>query len=294
MDLIKPENERYDEARTVFNAMIDKRPAVIAQCASPGDVIDALALAEREGYDVAVRAGGHSVAGVSVNDGGIVIDVRPMNAVEVDPAPGSVAGRRRRDLERVRSRHPGARPGHDRRPGVDDRRRRPDARRRLGLARAEATASRATASLSVDLVTADGRQVTASEDENPDLFWALHGGGGNFGVATSFVFRAPPGRPDRDRRADDVARRRGGRGRPPLPRRRATTRPDELGSGLVFLTGPPEEFVPAHLQGTTRRRGRRAVGRRRRRGRRGGRAVPRPAPRGRPRRARCPTPTSSA
>ena len=79
MDLIRPDDPRYDEARDVFNAMIDKRPAVIAQCTSPADVIDALALAGREGYEVAVRAGGHSVAGMSVNDGGIVIDVRSMN-----------------------------------------------------------------------------------------------------------------------------------------------------------------------------------------------------------------------
>ena len=124
MDLIKPDDARYDEARTVFNSMIDKRPAVIAQCASPADVVDALALAGREGYDVAVRAGGHSVAGVSVNDGGIVIDVRPMKQIEVDPDARTGAGRRRRHVGRVRPGHAGARPGHDRWTGVDDRRRR--------------------------------------------------------------------------------------------------------------------------------------------------------------------------
>ena len=84
MDLIKPDDVRYDEARTIFNSMIDKRPAVIAQCATPADVRDALQLATSQGHDVAVRAGGHSVAGVCLNDGGLVIDVRPMKDIQVD------------------------------------------------------------------------------------------------------------------------------------------------------------------------------------------------------------------
>ena len=78
MDLIRPDDPQYDDARTVFNSMIDKRPAVIAQCASPADVIAALELAQDKSYEVAVRAGGHSVAGMCLNDDGIVIDVRPM------------------------------------------------------------------------------------------------------------------------------------------------------------------------------------------------------------------------
>lgn len=85
MNLIHPGDARYDDARTVFNAMVDKRPAVIAECASPTDVVHALALARELGYDVAVRAGGHSVAGLSMNDGGLVVDVRPMKDIEVDP-----------------------------------------------------------------------------------------------------------------------------------------------------------------------------------------------------------------
>ena len=90
MDLIRPDDARYDEARTVFNSMIDKRPAVIAQCATAADVRDALQLATDQGYEVAVRAGGHSVAGVCLNDGGLVIDVRPMKGIEVDAAARQV------------------------------------------------------------------------------------------------------------------------------------------------------------------------------------------------------------
>ena len=90
MERITPDDPRYDDARTVFNAMIDKRPAVIAQCAKADDVADALQVAASEGYDVAVRAGGHSVAGLSLNDGGLVIDVRPMKDIDVDPAAHTV------------------------------------------------------------------------------------------------------------------------------------------------------------------------------------------------------------
>ena len=90
MDLIQQNDARYDEMRTVFNSMVDKRPAVIARCATADDVIDALALARAEGYEVAVRAGGHSVAGMCLNDGGLVIDVRPMKQAEVDPTARTI------------------------------------------------------------------------------------------------------------------------------------------------------------------------------------------------------------
>jgi FAD/FMN-containing dehydrogenase len=249
MDLIRPDDGRYDEARTIFNAMVDKRPAVIAMCTSPADVVDALALAAGEEYAVAVRAGGHSVAGVSLNDGGIVIDVRSMNDVEVDPGARTVrvgAGATWGEFDRATQEHGLATTGgRVSTTGVAG----------LTLGGGSGWLERSfgltcDSLLSVDLVTADGRQVTASEDEHPDLFWALHGGGGNFGIATSFVFRLHPVGPlvtaglmmwPGDAAAE-VAR---------LYRDLAHGAPDALGSGLVFLTGPPEDFVPAHLQGTS-------------------------------------------
>jgi len=250
MDLIKPDDARYDEARTVFNSMIDKRPGVIAQCATPADVRDALQLAASQGrHDVAVRAGGHSVAGVCLNDDGLVIDVRPMKDIQVDADKRQVrvgAGVTWGEFDRATQEHGLATTGgRVSTTGVAG----------LTLGGGSGWTERAWGLtcdnlVSVDLVTADGREVTASEDDNPDLFWALHGGGGNFGVATSFVFKLHelgplvtaglmlwPGDA-----AADVARQF---------RDLAASAPDELGTALVFLTGPPEEFVPAHLQGTT-------------------------------------------
>jgi FAD/FMN-containing dehydrogenase len=249
MELIRPDDSAYDEARTVFNAMIDKRPAVIARCASPADVVDALALARSEGYEVAVRAGGHSVAGMSVNDGGLVVDVRPLSTVDVDPDARQArvgAGATWSMFDRAAQEHglatTGGRVSTTGVAGFTLGGGSGWLERRCGLA--------CDNLIAVDLVTADGRTVTASEDENPDLFWALHGGGGNFGVATSFVFRLHPVGPMvtaglmmwSGDEAGEVAR---------LYRDVAADAPDDLGSGLVFLTGPPEEFVPPHLQGTT-------------------------------------------
>ncbi|HET9608560.1 MAG TPA: FAD-binding oxidoreductase [Acidimicrobiales bacterium] len=249
MDLITSDDPRYDDTRAVFNGMIDKHPAVIAQCATPGDVTDALALAAREGYEVAVRAGGHSVAGMSVNDGGLVVDVRPMKAIEVDVGARLVrvgAGATWGELDRVTQEHglatTGGRVSTTGVAGFTLGGGSGWLERRHGLACDNLVA--------VDLVTADGRHVTASEDDHPDLFWALHGGGGNFGVATSFVLRLHPLGPTvtaglmmwPEDGVTDVAR---------LFRDIAYGAPDELGSGLVFLTAPPEDFVPQHLQGET-------------------------------------------
>ena len=249
MDLVRTQDPRYEELRSIHNGMIGKRPSVIAQCAAPADVIEALALARHESYEVAVRAGGHSVAGMCLNDAGLVIDVRPMKSIDVDPDGRRVrvgAGVTWGEFDRSTQAHGLATTGgRVSSTGVAG----------LTLGGGSGWAERAFGLacdnlISVDLVTADGRAVTASADSNSDLFWALHGGGGNFGVATSFEFRLHPLGPTVTAglflwpgpAGGDVAR---------AYRDLATSAPDELGSGLVMMTGPPEDFVPPHLQGAT-------------------------------------------
>ncbi len=247
MHLIGNHDPAYDEARAVYNGMIDKRPAVIAQCATAQDVTHALDLAVREGYAVAVRAGGHSVAGMSVNDGGLVIDVRPMKRIVVNPQARTVkvgAGVTWAEFDAATQAHglatTGGRVSTTGVAGFTLGGGSGWTERKFGLA--------CDSLISVDLVTADGREVTASASEHPELFWALHGGGGNFGVATAFEFQLHPLGPTvlagllgwTADAGPDVAR---------VFRDLAYDAPDELGSGLVFLTGPPEEIVPEHLRG---------------------------------------------
>jgi FAD/FMN-containing dehydrogenase len=249
MEMITESDPQYDELRSVFNAMIDKHPKVIARCASPSDIRDALAHAAREGLEVAVRAGGHSVAGLSTNDGGLVVDVRPMKDIAVDASARTVkvgAGVNWGEFDAATQEHglatTGGRVTTTGVAGLTLGGGSGWLERRFGLT--------CDTLVSVDLVTADGREVTASERENPDLFWALHGGGGNFGVATAFEFALHPVGPIvmagllvwPGDAASDVGR---------VYRDLAFDAPDELGSGLVMLSGPPEPFVPEHLQGAT-------------------------------------------
>jgi FAD/FMN-containing dehydrogenase len=249
MDMITEHDARYDELRSVFNAMIDKRPKVVARCASPGDVRDALAHAASERLEVAVRAGGHSVAGLSTNDGGLVVDVRPMKDIVVDTSARTVkvgAGVTWGEFDAATQEHglatTGGRVTTTGVAGLTLGGGSGWLERRFGLT--------CDNLVSVDLVAADGREVTASESESPELFWALHGGGGNFGVVTAFEFVLHEVGPivmaglliwPADA-ASDVGR---------AYRDLAFDAPDALGSGLVMLTGPPEPFVPEHLQGAT-------------------------------------------
>ena len=249
MQIITPADGSYDEARALYNGMIDKRPAVIAKCATPQDVIDALAMARGDGLEVAVRAGGHSVAGMSTIEGGLVIDVRPMKQITIDAGAMAAvvgAGVTWGEFDAAAQEHglmtTGGRVSTTGVAGFTLGGGSGWLERKYGLA--------CDNLIAVELVTADGRSVRASDDENPDLFWALHGGGGNFGVATSFTFRLHRVGPEvlagllvwPGDAGFEVGR---------AYRDLAAGAPEDLGSGLVFLTGPPEEFIPAHLQGTT-------------------------------------------
>ena len=186
--LIGAHDPRYDDARELFNSMIETRPALIAQCASAADVAAAIAFARDAGLEIAVRAGGHSVAGTSSVEGGIVIDVRPLDSIAIDPKTkrGRVGGGVTwGPFDRATQEHGlatvGGRVSTTGVAGLTLGGGSGWLERQYGLA--------CDNLVSVDLVLADGEQVTASKDSHPDLFWALHGGGGNFGVATSFEFQ---------------------------------------------------------------------------------------------------------
>ncbi|MEV8374972.1 FAD-binding oxidoreductase [Kribbella sp. NPDC056861] len=245
--ILRPGTASYDQARVVYNSMVDKRPGLIAQCSSPDDVAAALRYGVAEGLEVAVRGGGHGVSGAAVSDGGLVIDLRMMRGVEIDQENRLArvsGGATWADLDTAGQRYGLATTGgRVSTTGV--------AGLTLGggsgwLERKHGFACDAL--VSVDLITADGRSVTADETSHSELFWALHGGGGNFGVATALTFRLRPVatmtlamlfwpavagdevlRTYRDLFDDGV--------------------PEELGGGVLFLTGPPEPFVPPHLQG---------------------------------------------
>ncbi len=242
-----PADAGYEEQRSLFNAMIDKRPRLIAACQSPDDVRTALDRASQDRLAVAVRSGGHSVAGASSNDDGLVIDVRPMKSIEVDPKLSRArvgAGCTWAELDAATQEFGLATTGgRVSTTGVSG----------LTLSGGSGWLERQHGLscdnlLAVELVTADGREIRADETQHQDLLWASKGGGGNFGVVTALEFELHPVGPMilggllawPAARGPEVSR---------AFRDWADASPEELGTGLVMLSGPPEEFIPAHLQG---------------------------------------------
>lgn len=245
--LIRPDDPGYDAARAVWNGMIDKRPALVARCTGVPDVIAALRYARSNGLAVAVRGGGHNVAGTAICDGGIVIDLSSMKGIHVDPVRriarvqgGVTWGALDRETQVYGLATPG---GLISSTGV--------AGLTLGggfgwLSRAYGLSSDNL--LSVELVDAEGRVVNANAGEHQELFWAVRGGGGNFGVVTSFEFALHRVGPVvfggvAFHRADAAAEL-------VTAYRDATARLSEaVTSALLFLTGPPAPFLPPDLHG---------------------------------------------
>ncbi len=242
--LLQPGDPGYEEARKVYNGMIDRRPALIARCAGVADVLAAVRFAAEEGMLTAIRGGGHNAGGLGICDDGLVIDLQGMRGVRTDPRNGTVrveGGCTLADMD--------------------------CATQPFGLATTTGTVSATGIGgltlgggighltrkhgltidnlLEADVVLADSRFVTASEKEHPDLFWAIRGGGGNFGVVTSFLFRVHPletvigGLTLWDlEQAPEVMR---------LYRDYIGSAPREINGFFAFLNVPPVPIFPEHL-----------------------------------------------
>ncbi|MEZ4861004.1 MAG: FAD-binding oxidoreductase [Caldilineaceae bacterium] len=190
-ELLCPADPGYDAARTVWNAMIDRRPALIARCTTANDVVQAVNFARTQEMIVSVRGGGHNVAGKAVCDDGLMIDLSPMKGIQVDPAqrtahvePGVLWSELDQATQAFGLATTGGTVSHTGVAGLT-----------LGGGLGWLLATHGLACdnlLSAEIVLADGRQVIASATENPDLFWAIRGGGGNFGIVTDFAFRLHP------------------------------------------------------------------------------------------------------
>jgi FAD/FMN-containing dehydrogenase len=246
--IIGPDDDGYEEARVVYNAMIDRRPAAVVRAANAGDVMAAVDFARENGLDLAVRGGGHSVPGFGTCDGGVVIDLSGMRGVRVDPATSTAraeGGATWGDFNAAT--YPfglATTGGIISTTGVGG----------LTLGGGIGYLTRGFGLsldnlVSADVVTADGRFQTASERENADLFWALRGGGGNYGVVTSFEFRLHPvkdiyGGPmffELSEVANVLE----------FFRSYIADAPEEMGAFPAFQIAPPLPFIPEDRHGDT-------------------------------------------
>jgi len=245
--VLRPADPGYDDARAIWNGLIDRRPALIVQCSGAADVVDAVNYARDQGLLVSIKGGGHNVAGNAVNDGGLVIDLSQMRGVHVDPEAqtvraqgGATWGDVNREAQLFGLAVPGGVVSTTGIAGLTLHGGAGHLRRKHGLS--------IDSLRSVDIVTADGELRKASATNNEDLFWAVRGAGSNFGVVTSFEFQAHPVGPMVMVGALFY----------PLDEARAilaawrdyvTTGPDELSSIALLWNVPPEEPFPPEHQG---------------------------------------------
>jgi FAD/FMN-containing dehydrogenase len=242
-------DSRYDDIRAVFNGMVDRRPAVIARCETVEDVALAIAYARDERLPIAVRAGGHSVAGMSLVDDGVVIDVRPMARVKVDAqrriarcGAGATWSEFDRATQGFGLATTGGRVSTTGVAGLTLGGGSGWLERRFGLS--------CDNLVGLELVTSDGERIVASADENPDLLWAHRGGGGNFGVVTALEFSLHALGPMvfGGLAAYDPA---DGQAVATAVRDFYLDAPDAAGVALAYVTAPPEPFIPPEWQGRT-------------------------------------------
>ncbi|MDQ2629745.1 MAG: FAD-binding oxidoreductase [Actinomycetota bacterium] len=245
--LYEPGAPEYADACTLFNSMIARQPRLVARCAAPDDVIASLAFAREHELEVAVRSGGHSVSGRSLCDGGLVLDLRGMCDVEVDPEQRVArvgGGATWAEVDRATQIHglatTGGRVSTTGVAGLTLGGGSGWLERKHGLACDNLIAA--------ELVSAEGELVRAAEDENRELLWALRGGGGSFGVVTELEFQLHPVGPEvmaglvlhPAERAGELLR---------LFREVMCDAPEELGLAFAFITAPPEPDVPKELHG---------------------------------------------
>jgi FAD/FMN-containing dehydrogenase len=245
--LLRPGDDGYDDARRLFNGMIDRRPALIARCTSAGDVALAVKKARSSGLALSVYGGGHGVTGTAVAEGGLCIDLRLLKMADVDPDSQTMragAGLTWGEFDAAAFEHELAvTGGRVSTTGISG----------LTLGSGSGHLERlfgftCDSLLAAEVVTADGRIVNASADENPDLFWGLRGGGGNFGVVTTFTFQLHP----IPRRVLAGMLLYPGAMAPELVRYWRDfmlSAPDEVCSALAFITAPMVDYLPEPTRG---------------------------------------------